>query len=297
MKPASALLLFLCGSLAAQEATRPLPARPVAPAVWVIGEGFRVDPITGRVREEMRLDKNPIPADFDYTHRNLAWDARTGHVHLSAARNEMVAYQIQIRGPAEGVTVTSSDLRGPAVIRSVKDIEVFKQWYVDVRTNSSNVGSTTAGYNLGKGWYADALIPTSAGGAAGQPFRIPDTLNQVPGQMWQGVWVDIYVPRDVPPGSYTGWVTVTGKGVGLRRLPVALDVYKATLSDDYACEVALNNYGSIGRKGSEMRLRYYQMARRHRMAIHEHYIGTKVGHRQRDARSVGRLRRRDGQVF
>ena len=138
----SGLILFLCGALAAQEATRRLPERPIAPAVWVIGEGFRVDPITGRVREEMRLDKDPIPTDFDYTHKNLAWDARTGRVHLSAARNEMVAYQIQIRGPAEGVSVTCSDMRGPAVIRSSKDIEVFKQWYIDVQTNSSNVGST-----------------------------------------------------------------------------------------------------------------------------------------------------------
>jgi len=272
----SGLMLFLCGVLAAQEAARRLPERPIAPAVWVIGEGFRVDPISGRVREEMRLDKDPIPADFDYTHKNLAWDARTGRVHLSAARDEVVAYQIQIRGPAEGVTVACSDLSGPAVIGSSQDIEVFKQWYIDVRTNSSNVGSTTAGYNLGKGWYADALIPMSAGGGGGQPFRIPDTLNQVPGQMWQGVWIDIYVPRDTPPGAYKGWVTVTGKGIGRHRLPVALEVYKVTLSDDYTCEVALNNYGGIGRKGSEMRLRYYQMARRHRMAIHEHYIGPRV---------------------
>src|SRR5690348_13075393 len=90
------LTLLLLGPLAAQE-------RSAAPAVWAIGEGFRVDPISGRVREEMRIDRNPIPAGFDYTHENLAWQARTGRIHLVAARNEMVAYQLQIRGPAEGV--------------------------------------------------------------------------------------------------------------------------------------------------------------------------------------------------
>ena len=270
------LTLFMAGALSAQAPVQRPAERPVAPAVWVIGEGFRVDPITGRVREEMRVDGNPMPASFDYTRQNLAWQAGTGRIRLSAARNEMVAYQIQIRGPAEGVTVACSDLRGPVVIQSSRDIEVFKQWYVDVRKNSSNQDSTTAGYNLGTGWYADALVPVSAGGGFGQPFRIPDMLNHIPGQMWQGVWVDIYVPRDVPPGTYEGWVTINGKGIGSRKFAVSLEIYNLTLSDDYACEVGLNNYGGIGRKGSEQRLRYYQMARRHRMAIHEHYIGVEV---------------------
>ena len=49
-------------------------------------------------------------------------------------------------------------------------------------------------------------------------------------------------------------------------------MHDATLSDDFACEVGLNNYGSIGNKGSDVRLRYYQMAQKHRMAVHEHYI-------------------------
>jgi Domain of unknown function (DUF4091) len=271
-----ALVPLAVAALSAQAPAPRLPERPVPPAVWAIGEGFRVDPITGRVREEMRIDGNPIPASFDYTHRNLAWNARTGRIQIAAARNEMAAFQLQIRGPAEGVTVSVSDLAGPAVIQASRDIEIFKQWYIDVRTNSSKQDSTTAGYNLGKGWYADALIPVSAGGGFGQPFNIPDTLNRIAGQKWQGVWIDIYVPRDVPAGKYSGSVTVTGKGIGRHKLAVSLDAYNATLSDDYACEVALNNYGSIGRKGSSARLRYYQMARRHRMTIHEHYIGTKV---------------------
>ncbi len=251
-------------------------AQSTIPPLWAIGEGFRVDPLSGKVREEQRIDGNPIPADFDYTRRNLAWDAAKGRISLSAARNEIVAFQLQIRGPAKGVTVTCSDFKGPAVIRAAQDIEVFKQWYINVTTNSSNQDSTTAGYNLGKGWYADALIPVSATGGFGQPFDIPDRMNNIPDQQWQGVWIDIYVPRDVPAGEYSGNVAVAGEGIGKRVLPVTLRVYKATLSDDFAAEVGLNNYGSIGRKGSEMRLRYYQMARRHRMAVHEHYISPKV---------------------
>ena len=265
------ILALVC--LAASTSAAPPAA---APAVWAIGEGFRVDPLTGRAREEQRAGGNPLPQGYDYARANLAWDSGgRGAVKLAAARNEVVAYQLQIRGPMAGVSVIASDLKGPGVIRAARDIEIFKQWYTEVRTNSSNRDSTTAGYNLGKGWYADALIPVSAGGGFGQPFDIPDRNNGIPGQQWQGVWVDVYVPRDAPAGDYDGSVTVAGKGLK-RTLAVRLRVHGATLSDDYACEVGLNNYGGIGRKGSGTRLRYYQMAHRHRMAIHEHYIAPEV---------------------
>jgi hypothetical protein len=263
-------------------APRIIRATPIdAPAIWAIGEGFRVDPITGRVREEWRLGGNPIPPDFNYAHKNLAWEAGKKRITLNAARNELVAYQLQIRGPAQGVAVTCSDLRGPglfkpAVIKADRDIEVLKEWYLHVKQNSSNKDSTTAGYNMGLGWYADALVPVTAGGGFGQPFDIPDKMNNVPGQQWQSIWVDIYVPKDVPAGQYKGSVTVAGAGIAAQKLPVVLNVHDVTLSDDFACEVGLNNYGSIGGKGSDVRLRYYQMAHRHRMAIHEHYIALKV---------------------
>lgn len=263
------ILLFIALAAAVFQAAEERP-------VWAIGEGFRVDPLTGRLREEQRVGGNPIPREFDYARRNLAWDARAGRIRLRGARNEVVAFQLQIRGPAAGVRIGCSDLRGPAVIRAARDIEIFKQWYINVKTNSSNRDSTTAGYNLGLGWYADALIPVTAGGGFGQPFRIPDENNAIPGQQWQGVWVDVYIPRNAPPGEYHGRVTVAGEGIGKHELGLSLDVHNVTLSDDFSAEVGLNNYGSIGRKGSAMRLRYYQMARRHRMAIHEHYIAPAV---------------------
>lgn len=275
----SLCLVGLVAQTVPAAATQSQPAvqfRPAAPAVWAIGEGFRVDPLSGRVREEQRIGGNPIPGDFDYTRKNLAWDAAAGRITLFAARNEVAGVQLQIRGPAKGVTVACSDLKGPGTIKAEQDIEVFKQWYLNVQQNSSNKDSTTAGYNLGKGWYADALIPVGTAGGFGQPFDIPDRANGIPNQQWQSIWIDIYVPRDVPPGEYSGTVRVRGQGLDDRDLPLTLKVFDVTLSDDFACEVGLNNYGSIGHKGSVTRLRYYQLAHRHRMAIHEHYIAPKI---------------------
>lgn len=275
----SVLVLFLfpayCGAAA-------------PPPIWAIGEGFRIDPESGLAREQQRLDGNPLPVAFDYARRNLAWDATTRRISIHAARNEVVAYQLQLRGPATGVTITHSDLAGPGRIRSSTDIDVFKQWYLNVTVNSSNRDSTTAGYNLGKGWYADALIPVNSAGGFGQPFDIPDRQNSIPGQQWQGIWVDVYVARDAPAGLYKGTVTVAWKGSGHQVLPVELTVHPAVLADDYAIEAALNNYAGIGRKGSAMRLAYYQMARRHRLAIHEHYIAPRLENGEADWKDYDR---------
>ena len=272
MSSGLAILAGICGLTAGSLVAEVATTRSAdVPKVWAIGEGFRVDPLTGRVREEQRIDGNPLPAGFEYQRRNFVWDAAKRQVALYAARNEVVAYQLQIRGPAKKVTVRCSDLIGPGRIKAARDIEILKQWYLNVTQNSSNKGSTTAGYNLGAGWYADALVPIDSGGGYGQPFDIPDRANGIAGQQWQGVWVDVYVPRDVPPGAYEGTVTVAGEDSN-ESLRVRLEVVDVTLSDTFASEVGLNNYGSIGHKGSDARLRYYQMAHRHRMAVHEHYI-------------------------
>ncbi len=256
-----------------------------APPVWAIGESFRVDPLTGLAREEQRLGGSPLPEDLHYQRRSLLWDAEAGRISLQSARNEVVAYQLQIAGPARDVSVVVGDLTGPATIRAVQDIEVLKEWYTNVTENSTSQGSTTAAWHHGTGWYPDALIPVDALDGAGQPFDIPDRDNAVPEQLWQGVWIDIYVPRDAPAGSYSGTVTVTGQDLQ-QSLKVELQVHDVTLSDDFTCEVGLNNYVTIGKKGSDLRLKYYQMAHRHRMAIHEHYIQTETTGTGADMRGV-----------
>jgi hypothetical protein len=240
-------------------------------AIWAIGEGFRIDPITGRVREHQRLDGDPLPADFDYQKTNLIWDSAKKQINLFAARNEVVACQLAIPGPASGVRVECSDLKGPGAIDGAVDVEILKQWYLNVEQNSSKKDSTTAGWNMGPGWYADGLVPVEGSGDYGQPFDIPDRKNGIGDQRWQGVWIDIYIPRDAPAGTYDGTVTISADQFE-ESFALGIEVYGVTLGDDYACEVGLNNYGSLAKKGSEVRLRYYQMAHRHRMAVHEHYI-------------------------
>ena len=62
----------------------------------------------------------------------------------------------------------------------------------------------------------DALIPI-AGGDPGPSIRsMPMSVE--PGTN-QGVWVDVYVPRDTAPGEYSGTITVTADGKRLSSVP------------------------------------------------------------------------------
>ncbi len=97
-----------------------------------IGESFRIDPLTGLAREEQRLDGNPLPKSLDYHRSSTVWDANERLVSLQSTRNEVVAYQLQIAGPARHVSVDCSDLVGPKTIRITQDIDVLKQWYTAV---------------------------------------------------------------------------------------------------------------------------------------------------------------------
>ena len=132
---------------------------------------------------------------------------------LSAAKGEAASFQIIVQAPYGGlgnVNVTMSNLTGPggAVIPSTA-FTLFREQYAVVQPGSVNwLGSNQP---LGAGAYPDGLIPftdpnTGAAlhGAAIQ--AVPFTLGQYQNQP---IWVDVTVPRNATPGSYSGTYTVT----------------------------------------------------------------------------------------
>ena len=169
---------------------------------------------------------------------NSVWDGT--RVTLFAAHNEVVAFQLILEAGDEGaseVNVEVSDLsNGSAAMRGSHPlpkpdehvgagVELFTEHYLHVETPSYN-DPERGGFNWTAkanpkltGWIPDALIPFSAArGRGGAPFDIEPNCNQ-------GVWVDIYVPRDgCPAGSYEGTIAVTAGGEEVRSLPLSLEV-------------------------------------------------------------------------
>jgi len=220
---------------------------------------------------------------------NSVWDG--SKARLFAARNEVVAFQLILQADAAGasqVDVHVSDLvNGAASIRGSHPlpppnnylgvrVELFTEHYFDITTPSWN--SPCGGfYWTGEanphitGKIPDALVPFSAlPGKGGAPFNIGPSLNQ-------GVWVDIYVPRDAAPGLYSGAITISVQGSPAGTIPLELEVLDLTLPDKnhyksmvfYARSSILERHdtGYCTPEMWEMVRNYYRMAHRHRLEL------------------------------
>ncbi|MHC4406187.1 MAG: glycoside hydrolase domain-containing protein [Planctomycetota bacterium] len=234
-----------------------------AVTVWATGDCVRVDPQSGRYRE----DRADIHSDYpggDYRRRNALWDAAAQAVTLRAARNEIVAFQVIVEPsrPVSNVRVRLDRLVGPegAAIAG-RNLAILKAWYVRVTARSSGYEKLS----LGPGWYPDALLPTADDNGSLR-FDVPDPANGIgPGQRNQTVWVDVCVPRDranAPPGEYRGELAVSWPG-GRQMIGVSLSVWDFALPERTHLAGDIWN-GSLRRMDPDLELAFYQMARRHR---------------------------------
>jgi hypothetical protein len=145
-------------------------------------------------------------------------------IQLYAAKGETESFQILIRAPAGGLTnvnVIAPNLGGPQAT-------LYREYYAYLPRSSADYASNL-NHPLGAGWYPDGLIP----------FVNPDTgqdlsgtLNAVPFSLAasknQPIWVDIYVPRTTPAGSYAGTFQITSNQ-GSASVTLHLTVWNFTL--------------------------------------------------------------------
>jgi Domain of unknown function (DUF4091) len=242
--------------------------------VWAAGDSLRINPISGRAWED-----NPLLfADAltgDYKQSNLNWDAGQKRVSIRAARNETVAFQIVIERegsePLENIAVSVSDWTGPNGARLPKEtVNLFKEWYVNVTKRSAE------SFSLGPGWYPDALIPVTKWTGKlfprsyVMPFSIPDLMNNLgPQQRNHALWMDLYLPKDrsaAPPGTYTSKITVSSSG-GSTDLTIALQVWDFGLPEENHLAGNIHTDTELNTFTPELELRYYQLMRRHRLAM------------------------------
>jgi len=124
--------------------------------VWAINDSVRVDPIRNH---PLKIIQAFFETGFrpGYKQSNLIWDGSSHRITLKVARNETVAFQIVIERTGEKLTnvkLTPAALAGPnGAGISLDNLELFREWYVPVRTPSRE------SYTLGPGWYPDGLLP------------------------------------------------------------------------------------------------------------------------------------------
>jgi hypothetical protein len=151
--------------------------------------------------------------------------------NIWAARGEYESFQIVITAQTEAVTgvdLAASDLIGPeGCLIPAAALALYREHYVHVTSPSPDPGQGNR--PLGKGWYADALIPFAdpqnsprpAGQFTAAPFDVIPNTNQP-------VWVDVHIPFEARPGMYRGSVRVSSHQQEV-RIPISLHVWGFTL--------------------------------------------------------------------
>ena len=257
----------------------PTQAAPALRQVWAVDDGEKV------FQDDLA---HPLKSGGP---GNSVWDGHT--IRLFSARNEIVAFQLILEANSEGaanVNVVVSGLvgsKGGSIpgshpLPAPNDylgvgVELFAEHYLDVIQSSYSDPICGGFYSTAEanphitGWVPDALIPFSAAvGKGGAPFGIAPDRNQ-------GVWVDVYVPRRLPLGLYTGTVTVTVSSTPVAQAPLELTVLDFTLPDEnhyksmlfYSREnvEARHDTGCCTQAMWDVLLDYHRMAHRHRLEL------------------------------
>jgi len=253
--------------------------------VWAVDDGLRIDPQTGKAFEDSEIYPERLRIKPGYRSRNWIFSGEKKQVTLPGARNEVVAFQVQIESetPLHDVRLAVSDLRGPAPFPAGEAVRLFKEWYVEVKA-PSHEGASPIGFDcLGAGWYPDALIPLDERITPefAMPFDLPDRTNAVPGQKVQGIWVDVYIPRQQKPGLYQGTIRVTAREGNTpvdESLVFRLEVWPFALPDENHLGISLNDYGSISprRMPKGTLWAFYRLCHQHRCVLDVLYNGPKA---------------------
>ncbi len=135
-----------------------------------------------------------------------------------------------------------------AIVIAPKDVEIFWQWGLKEKAG---------------GWYPDALIPLDG------PLAIPNKDNGIAGQRHQTFFIDVFVPHDTPPGTYSGSLAIRTRSDAI-TLPVRLTVWNFSLPDRITFQSEMNGYQYPEWKGPdkwEGSLNMHRLAHRNRVNV------------------------------
>ncbi|MFL6448711.1 MAG: glycoside hydrolase domain-containing protein [Bryobacteraceae bacterium] len=273
--------------------------------IWANEGGDKV------TRDELRASRHV--ENSTGTVINRAWDGQT--VKLSGARNEVVSFNLVLEaanaaannvavrfdtltGPG-GATISSTPTSGDGVFNWVgRNIELFYVRYLQIKGlsyfgyykgderqvpvrfqrpwtgNGNGMGGWTDRPDHDK-FYPDIMVPLELV----PTFSIAQAQNQ-------SIWSDIYVPKNIPGGTYTGKISVIENGVTTHEVPVSLTVQNFNLPDATASKTMVNldttdimwryaagtggyvNWSSIeGRKIAGITDKYFELFHRHKISL------------------------------
>jgi len=159
---------------------------------------------------------------------------------LKGAGNEVVAFQLLLQAKEK---VTGINVRmAPFDSKIQPQCELFLEFYQKILRGGYGWGTGRGALPWQNKRYPDPLIPlvdpyAPAHGEIAQGFTLDPTNGPN-----QGVWVDVFIPKDFPAGSYKSVLSVEAAGTK-REIPVSLQVYNFSLPDETHCDCYGELYG------------------------------------------------------
>lgn len=261
-------------------------------------------------RDELRATQDPSAVI------NSIWDG--DEIMLFGARNEVVVFNLILEAATAdiyNVKVNFDRLEGPGgnVIRSVpatgegvfnwldRHIELFYIRYLQIKGLSTDLfydhyderhiperfRRPWTGDGEGEGNWQDRPDHDKFYPDIAVPLELVNSFDIKSGEN-QSIWVDIYIPKTVNYGLYTGTVTIEKNGQMVNQIPVELRVHNFTLPDlpnartmVYFSQENINDR-YLGNDGPEQRSidyeqamiiadRHFQIAHRHKMSLIDEY--------------------------
>ncbi|MEK7690220.1 MAG: glycoside hydrolase domain-containing protein, partial [Bdellovibrionota bacterium] len=122
------------------------------------------------------------------------------------------------------------------------------------------------------------------------PIELKPTFTVAEGKS-QIVWVDVYIPKDAPAGTYTGEIKITEAGELTRSLPVSLVVHGFALPDTTTARTMVaSSYANVAKRytgvsypnagtpeatlNKKVRDRQFLLAHRHRISLIDNNDGA-----------------------
>jgi len=161
---------------------------------------------------------NPKPGDMDAGKGDITDDK--GRVTLRAARNGYISFRVRVQGSGEFKLSASS--------RSGLELDLFKVWYHRMHTEEGEKPD----------YWPDALVPLRKR----VTHQIPDPDNAIEGQTEHTFWVDIYVPKNIQPGTAKAAIRLTA-GDEKISLPVQVEILEQLIPDEPSVTMDFNSYG------------------------------------------------------
>lgn len=202
-----------------------LASSSFAGSTYVVSDSYKVLP-DGTILEFNRQAPGMLKQG------NAIWNGQKKEICLAGAKNETVAFQVVLEGPAKDIAFECDGLKGPG--NFAKDrVSFHLVGYVKYNNPKSS----------DNGFYPDIVIPLAWKGVS--PFSIPYAvkgLPAVPDQKVGVVMVEVKISPDTRAGDYAGQIRIESEAP--QTLNLRLRVWDFALPATPSVVFDINAYGS-----------------------------------------------------